>query len=134
MADTDSTAPAPPAPVTPPAATDTRTAAPAPPALVTLPAEIDMANADSLGEQLAAAFAPGVRVVIADMTATTFCDSVGARMLVLAWRRAVASGTELRLLLPNPAVLRVLKILGLDTVLPLYQGLEDALTGAASRS
>src|SRR5215472_8164530 len=43
------------------------------PPVVTLPAEIDMANADDLGKQFAAALTPGVQVIIADMTATTFC-------------------------------------------------------------
>ena len=36
-----------------------------------------MANADAIGEEFAAALASGVRVVIADMTATTFCGSAG---------------------------------------------------------
>jgi anti-sigma B factor antagonist len=97
------------------------------PVLVTLPAEIDMAHADRIGEQLAAASAPGVRVVIADMTATTFCDSVGIDMLLRACRRAAAIGTELRLLLPCPRVLSVMKILGADAVLPIYLSLEQAL-------
>ncbi len=38
--------------------------------VVTLPAEIDISNADSVGEQLCAALAPGVKTVIADMTGT----------------------------------------------------------------
>ena len=97
------------------------------PVVVTLPAEIDIANADAVGEQLAAALGPGVTVVVADMTATTFCDSRGVRMLVLAQRQAVANGAELRLLLPNPRVMRVWRILGLEMVLPVYQSLEEAL-------
>jgi anti-anti-sigma regulatory factor len=43
----------------------------APVAVVTLPAEIDMATAGAIGERVAAALAPGVRAVIADMTGTT---------------------------------------------------------------
>jgi anti-sigma B factor antagonist len=113
--------------VTAVAGTDPVTPAPAKPVVVTLPAEIDIANADAVGEQLAAALAPGVTVVIADMTATTFCDSRGVRMLVLAQRQAVANGAELRLLLPNPRVMRVWRILGLEMVLPVYQSLEEAL-------
>jgi anti-anti-sigma factor len=97
------------------------------PVIVTLPAEIDVANADAVGERIGAAFAPGVKVVIADMTGTTFTDSIGIRMLVLAWQRATATGNELRLLLPGPAVLRIMTILGLDTVLPIYRSLEAAL-------
>ena len=103
------------------------TAAHGQPVIVTLPAEIDMANVVAVGEQLAAAFAPGTRVVIADMTATTFCDSIGIGMLIRAKRQATASATELRLLLPCPSVLRVMTIQGVDAVLPIYHSLEEAL-------
>src|SRR5262252_6932946 len=106
---------------------DTATATTAPPTVVTLPAEIDMATADAIGEQVAAALAPGVHAVIADMTATTFCDSVGITMLIRAKKQATAQGAELRLLLPCPNVLRVLRIQGVDAVLPIYHSLEEAL-------
>jgi len=99
------------------------------PPLVTLPAEIDMANAGALGGQFAAALGPGVRVVIADMTATTFCGSDGINMLIRAQKRAAANGAELRLLLPCPNLLRVMKIQGVDAVLPIFFSLEDALAG-----
>ena len=95
--------------------------------VVTLPAEIDMANAGALGEQLAAALAPGVRVVIADMTATTFCGSAGINTLIGASKRATAHGAELRLLLSGPNVLRIMKIQGVDAVLPIFFSLEEAL-------
>ena len=107
------------------------TPAQAQPVIVTLPAEIDLVNADSIGEQLAAASGPGVAVVIADMTATTFCDSLGMRMLVLARRQAVTADTDLRLVLPCPHVLRVMKIQGVDAVLPIYRNLDEALSGLA---
>lgn len=47
------------------------------PVIVTLPAEIDIANGAAVGQQLCSAFAPGVTLVIADMTPTVFCDSSG---------------------------------------------------------
>jgi len=99
--------------------------------MVTFAAEIDMATAGAIGEQIAAALAPGVRTVIADMTATTFCDSAGITMLIRARKQATAHGAELRLLLPCPNVLRVLKMQGVDAVLPIYRNLEEALTGLA---
>jgi hypothetical protein len=48
-------------------------------AVVTLPAEIDIANAGRVGEYLRAAFAPGVRTVIADVPGTRFCDTSATR-------------------------------------------------------
>ena len=104
---------------------DTATTAP----VVTFPAEIDMATADAIGEQVAAVLAPGIHAVIADMTATTFCDSAGINMLIRVKRQATAHGTELRLLLPCPNVLRVMRIQGVDAVLPIYHSLEEALAG-----
>ena len=108
---------------------DTAAVITAPPPVVTLPAEIDMANAGAVGERLAAALAPGVRVVIADMTATTFCGSAGLNTLVRASKRATAHGCELRLLLPGPNVWRIMKIQGVDAVLPIFFSLEEALAG-----
>ena len=103
---------------------NTATASPAPLTVVTLPAEIDMATDDAFGEQVAAALFPGVHVVIADMTATTFCDSAGITTLIRATNQAAAHGAELRLLLPCPNVLRVLKIQGVDAVLSICHSLE----------
>jgi anti-anti-sigma regulatory factor len=64
--------------------------------IVPLPAEIDIANAEDVGQQLRAAFAPGVTVVIADLGSTTFCDTSGARQLVLAHKRAARRGRAAR--------------------------------------
>jgi anti-anti-sigma factor len=67
------------------------------PTLVALPAEIDITNARDVCSQItAAALRRGVSVVTVDMTATTFCDSAGARALVQANLRAARNGTELR--------------------------------------
>jgi anti-anti-sigma regulatory factor len=75
------------------------------PVVVTLPAETGMANARAVRDQLAPARAPGA-LIIADMTATTFCDSMGIRALVLAHNTAAAHGACLRLLLSCPHLMR----------------------------
>jgi anti-sigma B factor antagonist len=105
------------------------------PALViALPVEIDMANADRVGQQLGSAFTPGVRTVIADMTATRFCDSSGISMLVQARQQAAANRTELRLVVLSAAVLRTLTMVRLDQLLPIYPSLSQALAaGSAQR-
>jgi anti-anti-sigma factor len=98
------------------------------PTLITLPAEIDIANAGSVRNQITAAFKPGTKVVvIADMTSTTFCDTMGARALVQAHKRAASHDAELRLLSPSRTVMRVLEVLGLDHLLAIYQSLEEAI-------
>jgi len=77
---------------------------PAPgPAVVALSAEVDMANADDVGEQLRSAFAPGVTIVVADMTWTVFRDSWGMRALVLAHRCAADCHASCAWWCPTPA-------------------------------
>jgi len=103
---------------------------PPPPVVVALPAEIDMANAGRAGQQLGSAVAPGVATVIADMTATTFCDSSGISMLVRAHKQAAATSIQLRLAVPSAAVRRTLALVQVDCLLPVYPSLRQALAAA----
>lgn len=96
------------------------------PVIVTLPAEIDMANDRDVSQQLGSALATGATLVVADMTATRFCDSTGLRALVLAHKQAAAQHTELRLVITSANVLRVMAITKLDTVLRIYPSLDAA--------
>ena len=101
------------------------------PVVVTMPAEIDISNADRTGEELCAAFAPGVTTVIADMTGTSFCNSSGISVLVLAHRQAAAHHAELRLVVLSAAVLHALTLVRMDFLLPIYPSLDAALTPEA---
>src|SRR6185312_7631510 len=86
----------------------------APVVVVTMPAEIDVTNADRIGEELSAAIAGGAGIVVADMTGTRFCNSSGISMLVL-----------------SAPVLRALKLVRMDFLLPIYPSLDAALTSEA---
>src|SRR5258708_29051015 len=85
------------------------------PVMVRLRNEIDVANAESIYDQLCSVCGPGFAVV-ADLTSTTFCNSMGAWQMVLAHQHARALGAELRLAVPSGGVRRVLELLGLDEV------------------
>ncbi len=105
-----------------------------PAVVVALPAELDMASADWVGQQLGAALAPGVKTVIADLTATTFCDSSGISVLVRAYKQAAANGTQLRLVVPSTAVLSSLRLVQMDYLLPIYPTLSQALAAGPASS
>jgi len=96
---------------------------------MTLPAEVDTSNADQVREDLLAIVAQGASQVIADMTATTFCDSAGVTVLVRVVRQATASGSGLRLAADAPAVTRVLALTGVDKLIPVYPSVAAALAG-----
>jgi anti-anti-sigma factor len=95
-------------------------------AVVTLPGSIDISSARRVARELDSVLASGVTTVIADMTATTFCDSYGARILVAACEQAAASNIEMRLVVPSAFVLRALTLMGLGR-LPVYLTLDGAL-------
>ncbi|HEX6930527.1 MAG TPA: STAS domain-containing protein [Streptosporangiaceae bacterium] len=102
--------------------------------VVTLPDEIDMTNADQVAATLHDAFAPGVRVVIADLTTTTFCDSAGIRELTLVHSRAAEAGSRLHLaVVPGGPVSRVLELMDLTGVLNVYPSVEAAAATDAGR-
>ena len=99
-----------------------------PAVVVRLPAEIDIVNSAEVGERLRAALAPGVRLVIADMRVTTFCDNSGMRQLRLAHRAAAVSDTPLCLAGCGPIVTRLLNLTGLAGLIPVHSSVRDALT------
>lgn len=97
-----------------------------PPVIVALPGEIDLNNHDAIADGLLTAVdRPGL--VIADMTATTFCDSSGLRTLMIARDRARARGATLRIAVqPASAVARSMAVLGFDQMLPVYPSMAAA--------
>jgi anti-sigma B factor antagonist len=97
--------------------------------VITLPAEIDITISPGLQDALLAVIGRQPAMVVADMTATTFCDSSGMHAIVTAYRQAVGSGTDLRLVIRHPATRRVLELSGVDTVISIYPDLPAALSG-----
>ena len=96
-------------------------------AVVTLPGHINAANAGQLREELLALINRGPAVLIVDMTATASSDHAGAGVLVRAYRRAVANGTQLRLEAPAEVVRHVLSGNGLDRLVSVYPSREAAI-------
>ena len=94
--------------------------------VIALPEHINVSNASQIREELLWVINRGAVTVIADMTATRLCDHSGADAVMRAYRRALASGTQLRLVVSAPVVRRVLGINGLDRLIPVYSSLEAA--------
>jgi anti-sigma B factor antagonist len=99
-------------------------------AVITMPGEIDVTNADRAEEALQAALSQPASVLIIDMTETTFCDSAGVQAIVAAHKHAAAIGKQLRLV--APAVERILTLVGIDQMIPMYPTLEAAQTPGGS--
>jgi anti-sigma B factor antagonist len=101
------------------------------PVIVQLPAEIDVTNSDQVYDRLVAALAPGVQIVIADLTSTSFCDSSGVRMIARAQESTAARGVRLQLAVPpEGSVRRVLQLTGVGSLMAIYPSLEEAINAA----
>ena len=96
-------------------------------AVMTFPEHVDMSNAAQIREQLLAVFDRGAAVVIADMSATVWCDYVGVDAVARACQQATVRRAELRLVATSPAVRRLLAAEGLDRLVPVYSSLEAAI-------
>jgi anti-sigma B factor antagonist len=101
-------------------------------AVVTLPEHIGISNAGQVREQLLSVINRGATILIADMTATISCDHAGADAVIRVRQRAVASGTELRLVVTAQTVARVLSLVGLDRTVAVYPSLDTATAARPS--
>jgi anti-sigma B factor antagonist len=103
--------------------------------VVWAPAEIDVTNAAGLRRAMHSCTDAGHTTLVVDMSETTFCDSAGVDQLVQAHRQAVAAGGEVRLVVGTTSVMRVLAIIGVDRVVPVFTSLDEAVEeeSAASR-
>jgi anti-sigma B factor antagonist len=99
-------------------------------AVVTMPAEIDVTNSEQAQQALLTALGQPPAILIIDMSETTFCDSAGVQAIIAAHKHAAAIGKELRLV--APLVERILTLVGIDQVIPLYPTLEAAQTPGGS--
>jgi anti-sigma B factor antagonist len=98
------------------------------PVVVVLPAEIDVTNSELVHDKLVAALMPGVGVVVADMTSTSFCDSSGVHAVIFANEAAAARGVQMRIAVsPEGSVRRVLQLIGVASVVPVYPSLAQAM-------
>lgn len=88
--------------------------------------EVDIHTSPALKAALGEAVGSGCPVVVADLSGVMFIDSSGLGVLVGALRRAREAGGELRLVSANDAVIKILRITGLDTVFPLFATLDEA--------
>ena len=117
--------------------------------VIVCPPEIDIANTDAFAAALAAAEqaaaeqaaaeqspagqAPAEQAaatVVIDLTATTFCDCSGLRVLGPAQERIAARGGRLRLVTTSGVIQLLLAMTGLEASIPQHSTVADAVLAA----
>ncbi len=94
--------------------------------IVTVKGELDLETAESLYRRGCAAIARHARLLLLDLTGVSFCDSCGLSAFVRIANEADAAGCRYGLVAPQPLVLKVLRITGLDQRLPVFPSVEEA--------
>ena len=88
--------------------------------------EFDIGTVDILREELQDVLEANDHVVI-DLSGTGFLDSLALGSIVSAATKARDAGGWLRLVAPTPGVRRALRITQIDTVLGLYDTVDQAI-------
>ena len=100
-------------------------------AIVRLVGELDLATAPELTDVLHG-LEPGCQRIILDLTGLEFIDSTGLRLAVTEHDRAGLDGFEFVITGAAGAVLRVLRLTGLDVTLPLAPDVASVLGDAST--
>lgn len=96
-------------------------------AVVHAEGEVDLHTAHLLRDALTAVIAAGSDRVIADLTEVSFLDSTGLGVLVGRLRELRIRNGHLRVA-ANDRILRVIKVTGVDLVLPVHEDVAGALS------
>ena len=93
-----------------------------------LTGEVDISNAQYIGDELEAA-AGREPIFVVDLARTEYFDSAGIRLLFTLALRLKTRRQELRVIVPPGAVVqRVLEITDFVRVVPVFDGLDSALS------
>lgn len=100
-------------------------------AIVRLAGELDLATAPELTEVLHGLESSCERVIL-DLSGLEFIDSTGLRLAVAEHGRASADGFEFVIAGAAGAVLKILRLTGLDVTLPLAPDVASVLGDAST--
>lgn len=95
--------------------------------IVSMPAELDLTTSEGVAALGCAAIARLARLVLLDLAGLSFCDARGLSVFVRIANQADAAGCRFGLIAPQPPVAKILRISGLDSRMPVFATVDDAL-------
>ena len=88
--------------------------------------ELDLATADGLYRRGRAAIGRHAGLLLLDLADLSFCDASGLSAFVRIANEAEAAGCRYGLVAPQPLVVRMLRITGLNARLPVFVTTKEA--------
>lgn len=101
--------------------------------VVAVSGEIDLFTAPDFKEAVAAALSTGTDVLVIDLTRATFMDSSSLGVLIGAHRRLTRCRRRLVIACDQPAILKVMRVTGLDGVFEIVESAPSGRDAAAAR-
>ena len=95
--------------------------------VVAVSGEVDLFTAPEFKQRVMAPIAAGIEHVIVDLTGTVFIDSSSLGALIGAHRRLKSRGGQLVVACDNDAIVKTVRITGLDSVFTLVPSVDAAL-------
>ncbi|MEU3290095.1 MULTISPECIES: STAS domain-containing protein [Streptomyces] len=95
--------------------------------VVSLRGQIDYDAKEQLRQALRTEDAAGQPRIVADLSEVTFMDSSGINVFVATHQQVSQAGGWVRIAAAQEPVLRVLQLVGIDTLIPCHPTLEQAL-------
>lgn len=95
--------------------------------VLTVTGEVDVSTAPELREHLMRLADEGHRLVVVDLTEVSFVDSTALGVLVSGVTRLRNDGGDLRLVVTQPHISKVLEITGLIDVFAIFETLAEAV-------
>ena len=89
---------------------------------ITFDGELDAASADQAYGYVRDALDARGGEVLLDVAGLSFCDARGLGALARMSRHARQAGSSLHLVAPTPRLMKIIRITGLEEVLPVHRG------------
>jgi anti-sigma B factor antagonist len=87
---------------------------------------LNMVSGPALRDAVVREVADGCPRVVVDLSGIAFMDSSGLGALIGSLKAAREKGGDLRIVSPSTQVAMVLKLSNVDSILPSYDGIEEA--------
>jgi len=95
---------------------------------ISLVGRMDSIGGHDINMRLAALLSKRKRIAVVDMSEVSFLASIGIRTLVINARAQSSRGGVMALASPQPIVAEVLKMAGIDTIIPVYPDVDSAFS------
>jgi len=97
--------------------------------VINVQGEIDVYTAPRLRQEIISLLDQGSRHIVIDLSSVDYLDSTGLGVLIGGLKRMKEQEGSLSLICPNPKIMRIFEITGLNKIFSMFLTEGDALAG-----